>query len=84
MYKRQGGSNLATRAVASLQELGGILRTFWDHGVRFTINTDGPYLLDTSMRGELRLLRDAGALSDEQLEQTHLWARQATFLVPEA
>ena len=76
-------SNLATRAVASVEELGGILRTFWDHGVRFTINTDGPYLLDTSMRGEVKLLRDAGILSEEQLDQALRWAREATFIVPE-
>jgi adenosine deaminase len=73
-------SNLATRAVASLEELGRILATFWEHGVRFTINTDGPYLLDTSMRGEVRLLREAGLLSEEQLEQALRWAREATFI----
>jgi len=77
-------SNLATRAVASLQELGGILGRLWDHGVRFTINTDGPYLLDTSMRGEVKLLRDGGLLSEEQLDQTFRWARQATFVEPMA
>jgi adenosine deaminase len=75
-------SNLATRAVGSLEELGGILRRFWDHGVRFTLNTDGPYLLDTSMRNEVRLVREAGLLSDEQLDQTHRWARQAAFVEP--
>ncbi len=73
-------SNLATRAVASLDELGTILRRFWDHGVKFTINTDGPYLLDTNMRSEVRMLRDAGVLSDEQIEQTIRWAREATFV----
>jgi adenosine deaminase len=73
-------SNLATRAVASLEELGGILGRFWDRGVKFTINTDGPYLLDTNMRSEVRMLRDAGVLSEEQLEQTHRWAREATFI----
>ncbi len=77
-------SNLATRAVGSLEELGRILATFWEHGVRFTINTDGPYLLDTSMRGEVKLLRDAGLLSDEQLDQAHRWAREATFIQAEA
>ena len=76
-------SNLATRAIASLDELGTILRRFWDHGVKFTINTDGPYLHDTNMRSEVRLLREAGVLSDEQLEQTFRWAREATF-IPEA
>jgi adenosine deaminase len=75
-------SNLATRAVASLEELGRIMATLWEAGVRFTINTDGPYLLDTSMRGEVKLLREAGLLSDEQLEQTQRWAREATFIEP--
>jgi adenosine deaminase len=73
-------SNLATRAVDSLDELGRILRRFWDRGVRFTINTDGPYLLDTNMRSEVRMLREAGILADEQIEQTQRWAREATFI----
>ena len=73
-------SNLATRAVASLDELGLILRRFWERGVKFTINTDGPYLLDTNMRSEVRLLREAGVLSDEQLDQALRWAREATFI----
>lgn len=77
-------SYLATRAVGSLEELGRIIATFWEHGVRFTINTDGPYLLDTSMRGEVRLLREAGLLSEEQLDQALRWAREATFIEPAA
>ncbi|HTN51409.1 MAG TPA: adenosine deaminase [Anaeromyxobacter sp.] len=77
-------SNLATRAVSSLEELGGILQRFWDAGVRFTINTDGPYLLDTNMRTEVRLLRESGVLSEEQLEQALRWAREATFITEPA
>jgi len=73
-------SNLATRAVASLEELGRILGQFWERGVRFTLNTDGPYLLDTSMRGEVRMLREAEVLSDEQIDQAMAWAREATFI----
>jgi adenosine deaminase len=73
-------SNLATRAVASLAELGEVLRRFWERGVRFTINTDGPYLLDTNVRSELRMLRVGGILSEEQVEQTLRWAREASFL----
>jgi adenosine deaminase len=73
-------SNLATRAVASLDELGGVLARFWKRGVKFTINTDGPYLLDTNMRSEVKLLRDAGVLSDEQIDQALQWAREATFV----
>jgi len=73
-------SNLATRAVASLEELGSILGRFWKHGVKFTINTDGPYLLDTNMRSEVKLLREANVLSEEQLDQALQWAREATFI----
>jgi adenosine deaminase len=76
-------SNLATRAVTSLEELGEVLRRFWRRGVRFTINTDGPYLLDTNMRSEVRMLREAGILADEQIEQTFRWAREASFIEPE-
>jgi adenosine deaminase len=75
-------SNLATGAVGSLEELGGILQRFWSHGVRFTINTDGPYLLDTSMRREVDMLRDGLVLAHEQIEQAFRWAREATFVPP--
>jgi len=76
-------SNLATRAVASLEELKEVLQRFWARGVRFTINTDGPYLLDTSMRREVAMLHDGLVLAQEQIEQTFRWARQATFLPAE-
>ncbi len=77
-------SNLATRAVGSLEELGRVLQAFWTHGVRFSINTDGPYLLDTSLRREVDLLRDNQVLAGEQIEQAFRWAREATFLEPPA
>jgi adenosine deaminase len=75
-------SNLATRAVASLEELREVLQRFWQHGVKFTLNTDGPYLLDTSLRREVEMLRENQVLSGEQIEQTFRWAREATFVVP--
>jgi adenosine deaminase len=73
-------SNLATRAVATVEELGAILQRFWERGVRFTLNTDGPYLLDTDMRREVDLLRQHLVLANEQIEQTFRWAREATFI----
>src|SRR5690349_3071623 len=45
-------SNLHTKAVEGLDELRHIIKTFWDRRVKFTINTDGPYLLETDMRRE--------------------------------
>lgn len=73
-------SNLATRAVASLEELREILQRFWQRGVRFTLNTDGPYLLDTSLRREVEMLRENQVLASEQIEQTFRWAREAAFV----
>lgn len=73
-------SNLATRAVESLDELGGILRKFWERGVKFTINTDGPYLLDTDLRREVKMLVDAGILSEAEVDRTMRWAREASFV----
>jgi adenosine deaminase len=75
-------SNLATRAVASLEELREILQRFWQRGVKFTLNTDGPYLLDTSLRREVEMLRENLVLANEQIEQTFRWAREATFIEP--
>ncbi|GEJ58021.1 adenosine deaminase [Anaeromyxobacter diazotrophicus] len=73
-------SNLATRAVESVEELGQVLQRFWSRGVRFTINTDGPYLLDTDMRREVALLERHLVLAHEQVEQTFRWAREAAFV----
>ena len=73
-------SNLATRAVGSLEELGVVLQALWRNGVKFTINTDGPYLLDTSLRREVELLRDNLLLANEQIEQAFRWAREASFV----
>ena len=52
--------------------------------MKFTLNTDGPYLLETDMRSEVRMLRDAGVLSEEQIDQAQRWAREATFISTEA
>ena len=73
-------SNLRTRAVTDLADLGRALRIFDEAGVRFTINTDGPYLLNTHLRGELEMLMDANILSETQIERCIAVAQAATFL----
>jgi adenosine deaminase len=73
-------SNLLTRAVASLEELGTALRTFEAAGVRYTINTDGPYLLNTHLRSEYQLLLDAKILSESEAERSVAVAHAATFI----
>ena len=56
-------SNLLTKALPD--EDGGprdVFRTFVEHGVRFTIATDGPEMMRTHLRDELDLLLRIGAL----------------------
>lgn len=77
-------SNLQTRAVENLAELAHIVRTFLDRKVRFTINTDGPYLLDTDMKTEVQLLLSNGILSETEVDQCMAWARETSFIEPAA
>ena len=73
-------SNLHTRAVDGIAELKHILATFWDRGVKFTLNTDGTYLLETDMLREVELVEKNGLLTPAQVDQTLAWARQASFI----
>ncbi len=56
------------------------MRTFLDHKVKFTINTDGPYLLDTDMKTEVQLLLQHEILSEQEVDQCLHWARESTFI----
>ncbi|MBI3185809.1 MAG: adenosine deaminase [Myxococcales bacterium] len=73
-------SNLQTRAVDGIAELKHIIRTLWDRGVKLSLNTDGPYLLDTDMTREVELVEKNGILTPEQVDQTLAWARQYSFI----
>jgi adenosine deaminase len=73
-------SNLRTHAVSSLEELRGIFTRFREAGVRTTINTDGTYLLGTTLRQEFDLLLGAGLLNDAEAARCIETARAATFL----
>jgi adenosine deaminase len=75
-------SNLSTRAVADWAELKHVVRTFLDRGVKLTINTDGPYLLDTDMKREIELCLQHGVLAEAEVDQCLAWAREASFLEP--
>src|SRR6201987_774653 len=59
-------SNLLTKALASEDEVRDTFRTFVEHGVPFTIATDGPEMMRTHLRDEFDLLLRIGALSDEE------------------
>lgn len=73
-------SNLATGAVKDLAEFGFVVSKFKERKIPFTINTDGPYLLDTSLAGECTKLMDANILTPDELKDTFRIARQASFI----
>jgi adenosine deaminase len=73
-------SNLATKAVKDLEEFGFVLNKFRERKIPFTINTDGPYLLDTSLAKECTLLLDANILTPAELAATFDVARAASFI----
>ncbi len=73
-------SNLYTRAVKDLAELKQVLKAFQSHKIPFTINTDGPYLLDTDMAKESILLLDNGVLTQQELAQCFEISKRASFI----
>src|ERR1700675_3789262 len=56
-------SNLLTKALPDEDAVRDVFRTFLDHGVRFTIATDGPEMMHTHLRDEFDLLLRSGALA---------------------
>lgn len=73
-------SNLRTRAVTDLEEWRGIFERFREHGVRTTINTDGTYLLGTTLKQEFDLLLRQGIISGAEARSCVETARAASFL----
>jgi adenosine deaminase len=73
-------SNLDTKVVRDLDELRELLAVFRKHKVHFSFNTDGPEMLQTTLRDELKLAVRANLVSREELEQCGQWAREASFM----
>lgn len=73
-------SNVQTKAVSSWDELASILAKFAAAGVKYTINTDGPYLLRTNMKKEIELLLEHKVLTEADIRQAVQVARQASFI----
>jgi adenosine deaminase len=73
-------SNLNCSVLRDVDELRKAVRTLVDHGVRITLNTDGPEMHSTSLLGEYELMRSHGILSDEELEEIRRQAFTASFL----
>jgi adenosine deaminase len=73
-------SNLKNGMVRDLRQFGRIVRALQNHGVRFTINTDGPEMYRTNVYKEQELLRKANILTSEAIHKCNRWAFEASFL----
>ena len=73
-------SNLLTRALADEEALRDTLRAFVEHGVLFTIATDGPEMMRTHLRDELDLLLRIGALDEEELRAVNRRGHDVSFI----
>ena len=73
-------SNLLTKALAGEDEVRETFRVFKEHGVAFTIATDGPEMMRTHLRDELELLERIGALTRDELEAANRRGHEASFI----
>jgi adenosine deaminase len=73
-------SNLLTGALADEDEVRETFRRFVEHGVAFTIATDGPEMMRTHLRDELALLHRIGALDEEEIAQANARGHAASFV----
>jgi adenosine deaminase len=73
-------SNLLTKALPDEAALRETLRAFTEHGVAFTIATDGPEMMRTHLRDELELLERIGALTRDELEAANARGHEASFI----
>ncbi|MFL5930180.1 MAG: adenosine deaminase [Gaiellaceae bacterium] len=73
-------SNLLTKALPDEDALRETVSTFVEEDVPFTIATDGPEMMRTHLRDELRLLLDLGALGADQLREVNARGHEAAFI----
>jgi adenosine deaminase len=74
-------SNIVTKAVENIDELKFILRSFIEHKVKFTINTDWPEMIQNAhLRMQFRMLKDEGILSEDELIACNKTAFEASFV----
>jgi adenosine deaminase len=74
-------SNVATTALANIEEVRTTLQTLVKNNVKFCINTDWPEIIeDGHLHKQYRLLLDEDILTDEQLQTCTNTAFEASFI----
>ena len=72
-------SNLLTKALPDEGAVRETFRTLVEHGVSFTIATDGPEMMHTHLRDEFELLLRIGALDESELREANARGHAAAF-----
>ena len=73
-------SNLLTKALAGDDDLRRVFRAFAEHGVPFTIATDGPEMMRTHLRDEFELLLRVGALDEDEARAANARGHAVSFV----
>src|SRR5215471_18084783 len=73
-------SNLLTRALTDEEDVRRVFDAFVEHGVPFTIATDGPEMMRTHLRDEFELLHRIGALDEDEIGAANQRGHDASFL----
>jgi adenosine deaminase len=73
-------SNMLTKALPDEDAVRSTLRAFVEHGVAFTIATDGPEMMRTHLRDEFELLLRIGALGEDELREANARGHAASFV----
>lgn len=77
-------SNLSVKFIRDMEHMKEVVQTLWANEVKFCFNTDNPSMLRTTLNKEIDMMRKHGILTEEQIDQTLAWAREASFIPTEA
>lgn len=72
-------SNMSLGFIKDGEHLKQVIRTLFENGVKFCINTDNPSMLRTDLSKEISLLRDFNVLSEKEIEQVIQWGFDGAF-----
>jgi adenosine deaminase len=73
-------SNLNTGVLKGVPQLKRVFKALKGHGVKFTLNTDGPEMLRTNLRGEIDFLLREGVLTPADVLAANRDAFRASFV----
>ena len=74
-------SNLRTACCSKIS--GHPIRSYFDHGLMLTLNTDDPAMFNTSLNKEFELAQAEFGFTDEHLRELARNSFEASFLPPE-